>query len=182
MNIIKTDLDGVLIIEDKSFGDHRGWFKETYSKQKFIDNNLDYDFVQDNHSFSKEKGTLRGLHFQIGEAAQAKLVRCTRGSVLDVAVDLRKDSPTFKKWVAVELSEDNNKQLLIPRGFGHGFLTLTNDVEFQYKVDNYYSAEHDRSLLYCDEEVGIDWQIENPIVSDKDLNAKRLSDILDELF
>ncbi len=182
MNIIKTEIDGVLIIEDISFGDHRGWFKETYNKQKFINSGLDYNFVQDNHSFSKEKGTLRGIHFQIGDAAQAKLVRCTRGAVLDVAVDLRKDSPTFKKWVAVELSEDNNKQLLIPRGFGHGFLTLTNDVEFQYKVDNYYSAAHDRSLLYCDEEINIDWRIKNPIVSDKDLNAKHLNELLEELF
>ncbi len=182
MNIIETKLDGVLIIEDKNFGDHRGWFKETYNKQKFLEHGLDYDFVQDNHSYSKEKGTLRGIHFQIGDASQAKLVRCTRGKVLDVAVDLRKDSPTFKQWVAVELTEDNNKQLLIPRGFGHGFLTLTDDVEFQYKVDNYYSANHDRSLLYCDEEININWQIDNPIVSDKDLNAKRLNELLEELF
>ncbi len=182
MNIIETKLSGVLILEDKSFGDHRGWFKETYNKQKFLNHNLNYDFVQDNHSFSKERGTLRGIHFQIGEAAQAKLVRCTKGAVLDVAVDLRKDSPTFKEWVSVELTSDNSRQLLIPRGFGHGFLTLTDDVEFQYKVDNYYSAEHDRSLLFCDEEINIDWNIKNPIVSDKDMNAKKLNEIFHELF
>ncbi len=182
MNIIKTILNGVLIIEDNSYNDNRGWFKETYNKDKFNECGIDYNFVQDNHSFSKEKGTLRGIHFQIGEGAQTKLVRCTRGSVLDVVVDLRKDSPTFKQWISVILTDDNNKQLLIPKGFGHGFLTLTSNVEFQYKVDNYYSSEHDRSLLYCDEDIGIDWQIKNPIVSDKDLNAKNLNDILDDLF
>ncbi len=182
MNITKTKLDGVLIIEDKSYGDHRGWFKETYSKKRFLEHGLNYDFVQDNHSYSSEKGTLRGIHFQIGDASQAKLVRCTRGAVLDVAVDLRKDSSTFKQWISVELSEDNNKQLLIPRGFGHGFLTLTDDVEFQYKTDNYYSVDHDRSILYSDEELNIDWQIENPIVSEKDMNARKLNDILSELF
>ena len=129
MNIVKTEIEEVLIIEPKIFGDHRGWFTETYSKQKFKELGINIDFIQDNQSFSAQKGTLRGLHFQLNSKAQTKLVRCTKGKVLDVAVDLRKGSPTYKKWVAVKLTEENKKQLLIPKGFAHGFLALTDNVE-----------------------------------------------------
>ena len=132
MNFIRTEIDGVLIIEPQVFGDYRGFFMESWSKRAFEEAGLFYDFVQDNHSSSTAKGTLRGIHFQRGDKAQAKLVRCARGSVLDVAVDLRPNSPTYKKWVSVELSEENKRQLLIPRGFGHGFITRTDEVEFLY--------------------------------------------------
>lgn len=176
MNIVKTDILDLYIIEPKVFGDSRGWFVETWSSNKFQEAGLNYNFVQDNHSFSASKGVLRGLHFQKGEAAQAKLVRCSKGAVLDVAVDMRKGSPTYMKWLAVELTEDNFRQLLVPRGFLHGFLTLTDNVEFQYKVDNYYNKEADRSIRWDDPELKIDWGITDPILSDKDENAPNLSE------
>ena len=176
MNLTKTELDDVYIIEPKVFGDNRGWFMESYSKIKCEKLNIKYDFIQDNHSFSSEKGTLRGLHFQLNPKSQSKLVRCTRGSMLDIVVDLRFGSPTYKKWIAVELTEENKKQLLIPKGFAHGFVTLTENVEVQYKVDEYYSPENDRSIRYDDPEIGIDWEVTNPILSDKDLNAPLLKD------
>ena len=146
MKITKTKLEGVVIIEPDVFGDNRGFFMESWNKKKMAEAGLDYDFVQDNHSKSTVKGTLRGIHFQKGDKAQAKLVRCVKGAVLDVAVDLRRSSHTFKQWVGVELSEENKKQLLIPRGFGHGFVTLTDDVEFLYKADNYYAPEADAGI------------------------------------
>ena len=176
MNIIRTEIEDVLIIEPKVFGDHRGWFTETYSKAKFQELGIDIEFVQDNHSMSAQKGTLRGLHFQTSPKAQTKLVRCIKGKILDVAVDLRKGSSTYKQWVGVELSEENKKQLLIPKGFAHGFLTLTDDVEVQYKVDEYYAPECDRSIRFDDPEIGVDWGIEDPILSEKDLKAPLLKD------
>ena len=142
---------------------------------------LFYDFVQDNHSKSTVKGTLRGIHFQKGNKAQAKLVRCVKGVVLDVAVDLRKNSPTFKQWVGVELSAENKKQLLIPRGFGHGFVTLTDDVEFLYKADNYYAPDADAGIRWNDPDIGVEWGVENPILSEKDKKNPFLKDC-DELF
>lgn len=174
MNLIKTKLKGIYIIEPQVFGDERGWFMETYSKIKTPE--ITCDFVQDNQSYSKEKGTIRGIHFQNGEYSQAKLVRVVRGGVLDVVVDLRKGSPTYKEWVAVELSAENKKQLFIPRGFGHGFLTLTDDVEFVYKVDNYYNHENDRSIRFDDPDIGVEWRIDNPILSEKDKKAPLLKD------
>ena len=175
MNLMKTKLEGVYILEPRVFGDERGWFMETYSKIKTPEIAA-CDFVQDNHSYSKEKGILRGIHFQNGEHAQAKLVRCIRGAVLDVAVDLRKGSPTYMQWEAVELSAENKKQFFIPRGFGHGFLTLTEDVEFVYKTDNYYNYESDRSIIWNDPDIGVDWGTENPVLSGKDSSAPRLRD------
>lgn len=168
MKITKTKLEGVVIIEPDVFGDNRGFFMESWNKKKMAEAGLDYDFVQDNHSKSTAKGTLRGIHFQKGDKAQAKLVRCVKGAVLDVAVDLRKNSPTFKQWVGVELSEENKKQLLIPRGFGHGFVTLTDDVEFLYKADNYYAPEADAGVRWNDPEISVEWGVENPILSEKD--------------
>lgn len=174
MNIIKTNVKDVYIIEPKVFGDNRGWFMESWSDKVWSESGLNYNFVQDNHSYSAQKGVLRGLHFQKGEAAQAKLVRCVKGAVLDVAVDLRQGSPTYKKWVAVELSAENKRQLLIPRGFLHGFLTLTDDVEFLYKADNFYNYEADRNIIWNDPELNIDWGIDNPILSEKDGRAPKL--------
>lgn len=168
MKITKTKLDGVVIIEPDVFGDNRGFFMESWSKKKMEEAGLFYDFVQDNHSKSTVKGTLRGIHFQKGDKAQAKLVRCVKGAVFDVAVDLRKNSPTFKQWVGVELSAENKKQLLIPRGFGHGFVTLTDDVEFLYKADNYYAPEADAGIRWNDLDIGVEWGVENPILSEKD--------------
>lgn len=168
MKITKTKLDGVIIIEPDVFGDNRGFFMESWNKKKIEEAGFYYDFVQDNHSKSTVKGTLRGIHFQKGDKAQAKLVRCVKGAVLDVAVDLRKNSPTFKQWVGVELSAENKKQLLIPRGFGHGFVTLTDDVEFLYKADNYYEPEADAGIRWNDPDIGVEWGVENPILSEKD--------------
>lgn len=176
MKIEKTKLDGVFIIEPDVFGDDRGWFMESYSKQKLEELGVNIDFVQDNHSFSSRKGTLRGLHFQNNPHAQSKLIRCTKGEVLDVAVDIRKNSPTYKQWISVELTEKNHKQLFIPKGFAHGFLTLTGNVEFQYKVDEYYNKESDRSIRYNDPEIAIDWQLDDLILSDKDKDAPLLKD------
>lgn len=176
MELIKTEIDGVYIIEPKVFSDRRGWFMETYSKHKFEQLGLNIVFVQDNHSFSAKKGILRGLHFQLSPKAQTKLVRCTRGKILDVAVDIRKGSQTYKKWVAVELTEENKKQLFIPKGFAHGFLSLTDNVEVQYKVDEYYAPEYDRSIRFDDPEIGVDWGICNPILSEKDAKAPLLKD------
>ena len=181
MKITKTKLDGVVIIEPDVFGDNRGFFMESWNKKKLEEAGLFYDFVQDNHSKSTVKGTLRGIHFQKGDKAQAKLVRCVKGAVLDVAVDLRKNSSTFKQWVSVELSAENKKQLLIPRGFGHGFVTLTNDVEFLYKADNYYAPEADAGIRWNDPDIAVDWGVEKPILSEKDKKNPFLKDC-DELF
>ncbi|MBR5287152.1 MAG: dTDP-4-dehydrorhamnose 3,5-epimerase [Clostridia bacterium] len=176
MKRIDTQLPGVAIIEPQVFGDHRGYFMETYSAKAFAELGIENVFVQDNQSFTAQKGTLRGIHFQNGEMAQAKLVRVTRGAVLDVAVDLRRGSPTYKRWAAVELSGENKRMLFIPRGFGHGFLTLTDDVEFCYKVDNLYSKAHDRSIRFDDPDIGVEWGVENPILSQKDQAAPLLMD------
>lgn len=176
MEFIKTKLKGVYIVEPVAHGDNRGWFMETYNKGEFDKAGLRYNFVQDNQSFSKEKGILRGLHFQKNPMAQAKLVRCTKGSILDVAVDIRRGSDTYLQYVAVELSEENKKQLMIPRGFAHGFATLTQDVMVQYKVDNLYSKECDRGIQYCDPSIAVEWGIENPILSIKDTTSPMLKD------
>lgn len=181
MKFTKTKLDGVVIIEPDVFGDNRGFFMESWNKKKMEEAGLYYDFVQDNHSKSTVKGTLRGIHFQKGEKAQAKLVRCVKGAVLDVAVDLRKNSPTFKQWVGVELSAENKKQLLIPRGFGHGFVTLIDDAEFLYKADNYYAPEADAGIRWNDQDIGVEWGIENPILSEKDKKNPFIKDCK-ELF
>lgn len=168
MKIENTKLAGVVIITPDVFGDKRGFFMESWSQKKMEEVGLFYNFVQDNHSLSTVKGTLRGIHFQKGDKAQAKLVRCVRGAVLDVAVDLRHNSPTYKQWEAVVLSAENKKQLLIPRGFGHGFVTLTDEIEFLYKADNYYAPEADGGIRWNDPDIGVEWGIEKPILSAKD--------------
>lgn len=187
MNKIATGIEGLFVIEPQIFGDHRGWFMESWSKKKFEEMDIDCEFLQDNHSFSAKKGTLRGLHFQKGEYSQAKLVRVLRGRVYDVAVDLRKSSSTFLKWYGTELNEENKKQMFIPRGFAHGFLTLTDNVEFAYKADNYYNKESEEAIRFDDEKVGVDWKladfgIEEVIVSDKDKIAPSLEALTKDCF
>lgn len=176
MAVIETNLKGVFIIEPQVFGDARGWFMETWSKAKFEAAGLHFDFVQDNQSFSAHKGTLRGLHYQLNPMAQAKLVRCTRGELLDVAVDIRKNSPQFGKWTSAILSAENKRQFLIPRGFAHGFITLTDNVEVQYKADNFYAPHCEGNIRWNDPQIGIDWKIEPTILADKDSNAPFLKD------
>jgi len=174
MKKTETGIEGLVVIEPDVHGDHRGWFMETYSKPKFEALGIPCEFVQDNQSYSAQKGTLRGLHFQKNPMAQSKLLRCTRGKILDVAVDIRKNSPTYKKWYAVELSAENKKQFFMPKGMAHGFVTLSDDVEVQYKVDAVYSPECDRSIRFDDPEIGVDWGIADPVLSEKDLKAPLL--------
>jgi len=171
MNVVHAYIPGVVVIEPKVFEDNRGWFMESWSYSKMKGARLEYNFVQDNHSFSAQANVLRGIHFQQDPHSQAKLVRVVRGMVLDVVVDIREGSPTYKKWVAVELSEENKRQLLIPRGFGHAFLALTNNVELLYKADNLYNADADRNIRWNDPDLGIDWGTSFPTLSDKDANA-----------
>lgn len=173
--IAATALPGVLILTPPRFGDARGWFSETWNAARMAEAGLDLAFVQDNHSFSAEKGTLRGLHFQRPPRAQDKLVRCTRGSILDVAVDIRKGSPTYGKWVGVELSAENGQQLLVPKGFLHGFLTLTPDCEVQYKCTDVYAPDCDGAVAW--DSVGIDWGLKGaqPVLSAKDAAAPPLA-------
>lgn len=174
MKIIDTAINEVKLVEPSVFGDNRGWFYESYSYEKLRVLGIDVNFVQDNRSYSKEKGTLRGIHFQKTPMAQSKLICCTRGKILDIAVDLRKGSPTYLKWISAELSEENKHMLFIPKGFGHGFVTLTEDVEVLYKVDEYYSKEHDRSIRFDDREIGVEWNVDEPVLSEKDKNAPLL--------
>lgn len=169
MEVIKTDIEGVVIIKPRIFADERGYFYESFSEREFTAKVCKTTFVQDNQSKSSY-GVLRGLHFQKAPYAQSKLVRVVKGKVLDVAVDIRKGSPTYGKHVAVELSEENHLQLFIPRGFAHGFVVLSEEVVFQYKCDNFYSKESEGALMWNDTELGIDWRIteEEAILSEKD--------------
>lgn len=178
MKIEKTKLSGVLILTPTRFGDARGFFSESWSASRMADAGLDYEFVQDNHSMSAQAGTVRGLHFQAPPQAQAKLVRCGRGNLLDVAVDIRKGSPTYGQWISEELSFENGKQLLIPRGFLHGFVTLEADTEIIYKCDNSYSPECDGAVRFDDPDIGIEWGIEpnKAVLSDKDEAAPYMRD------
>jgi dTDP-4-dehydrorhamnose 3,5-epimerase len=175
MNVIETALAGVRILEPQVFGDARGWFMESWSKKKMEDAGILVDFVQDNHSFSAQKGTLRGLHYQLNPMAQAKLLRVSRGAIFDVAVDIRRGSPTYAKWVGVELTAENARQLFIPRGFAHGFITLTDDVEVQYKADNFYAPTCDGNIRWDDPEIGVAWPLAPVVLSEKDAKAPLLS-------
>ena len=174
-NFIKAEIEGLVIVEPRSFGDSRGFFLESYKKSEFVSNGIDVEFKQDNHSFST-KGVLRGLHYQKSPAAQAKLVRVIKGAVWDVAIDIRRDSPTFKKWVAMELSEKNNTMFYIPEGFAHGFLALTDEVHLMYKCSNEYTPQCDAGIIWNDPELAIKWPIENPLLSDKDIILPLLKD------
>lgn len=183
MAVIKTDIEGVLIIEPKIFGDDRGYFFESFNEERFLaETGVNTRFVQDNESKSK-RGVLRGLHFQKPPYAQSKLVRVVKGRVLDVAVDIRKGSPTYGKYVAVELSEDNHRQFFLPRGMAHGFVVLSDEAIFQYKCDNLYHPESEGSVAWNDPEIGIDWGIDaaSVILSEKDKLNKPLAN-LEEVF
>ncbi len=169
MKVIATSLPGLYIIEPRVFADARGFFYESYSVHGFAEHGLpSCTFIQDNHARSETMGVLRGLHFQLPPAAQTKLVRVTRGSVFDVALDLRKGSPTYGRWEAIELSADNFRQLFIPKGFAHGYLTLEPGVEFQYKVDAPYAPDLDSGILWADQDLAIPWPLPRPILSQKD--------------
>lgn len=182
MKVIKTSIEGVVIIEPDVFGDARGYFFESYSQKRFDEQVRPVKFVQDNESKSRY-GVLRGLHFQKGKDAQSKLVRVVKGRVLDVAVDIRRASPTFGKYVAVELSEDNHRQLFIPRGFAHGFSVLSEEAVFQYKCDNLYAPQSEGAIAWNDPEIGIDWGLkaEDILLSAKDAAHPLLSEA-EELF
>lgn len=177
MEVIKTEIDGVVIIEPRIFKDDRGYFYESFSQREFEENVCRTIFVQDNQSKSSY-GVLRGLHFQKPPYSQSKLVRCIKGKVLDVAVDIRKGSPTFGKHVAVELSEENHRQLFIPRGFAHGFAVLSDEAVFQYKCDNFYNKESEGAIAWNDPELAIDWRIpaESIILSEKDKQNRNIAD------
>lgn len=179
MTIEKTDLEGVVVLTPARFGDARGFFSESWNRARMAEQGLNIDFVQDNHSVSASKGTVRGLHFQTPPHAQIKLVRCGRGALLDVAVDIRRGSPTYGKWVAEELSAENGRQLLIPAGFAHGFVTLTDDTEIVYKCSDYYAPDCDRALMFDDPDIAINWGIDRStaVVSDKDAAAPSLANL-----
>lgn len=174
MRVIDTALPGIKILEPRYFEDSRGYFCETYSRRTLMEYGISCEFVQDNQSLTLKKGTIRGIHFQNEPHAQCKLVRCTQGKILDFAVDLRKGSPTYKKWVSIELSAENHKQIWIPAGFGHGLITLEDNCEVQYKVDDFYFPEYDRGIAWNDPEIGIEWGTSSPIISAKDAGSPRL--------
>lgn len=177
MKVFNTNLQDVKIIECDVFGDHRGFFTESYNRNKFHEMGIKNDFVQDNHSLSVEPGVLRGMHFQTNPKAQSKLVRVTTGAIYDVLVDMREGSPTYGKWEGYILSEYNHRQLLVPKGFAHGFCTITGNVNVQYKVDEVYSQENDGGIAYNDPDLGIIWPMTNVILSEKDKKHPNLKDL-----
>ncbi|NCU17684.1 dTDP-4-dehydrorhamnose 3,5-epimerase [Pallidibacillus pasinlerensis] len=174
MKLIETKFKDAFLIEVPVHGDHRGFFMESYNKNTFAEHGLNMEFIQDNHALSQQVGTLRGLHYQLNPFAQTKLVRATRGSIYDVIVDIRKGSPTYGQWQGFTLSAENKLQLLVPRGFAHGYCTLEENTEVQYKVDNWYAPEHDRGIAWNDPTLKIDWPIDHPILSAKDQNHPTL--------
>ncbi len=178
MNVIKTDIEGVVIIEPNVFEDSRGYFFESFSKREFNEKVANINFVQDNESKSSY-GVIRGLHFQKPPYAQSKLVRCVRGKVLDVAVDIREGSPTYGQWVSCELTEDNHRQFFIPQGFAHGFSVLSDEAIFQYKCDNFYNKDSEGAILWCDPQLNVNWKVyhEDTIISDKDSKNGMLKDL-----
>jgi dTDP-4-dehydrorhamnose 3,5-epimerase len=178
MQVVSTKLEGAGVIVPARHGDARGFFSESWTRRTMEAHGLSIDFVQDNHSVSARKGTVRGLHYQTPPHAQAKLVRCGRGALLDVAVDIRKGSPTFGQWVAEELTAENGRQLLVPEGFAHGFVTLSDDTEIVYKCSDYYAPECDRAIRFDDPAIGIDWGIAraDAVLSEKDAGAPLLAD------
>ena len=178
LNVRKLALDGVLEITPKRFGDDRGFFSEVYNAERFEQNGINLKFVQDNQSYSANKGTVRGLHFQLPPHAQDKLVRVVKGSILDVAVDIRKGSPTFGQWVGLRVSAEEWNQILIPKGFAHGFMTLEDHTEVIYKVTDYYAPECDRSIRYDDATIGIQWpHVAKHELSEKDMHAPSLGEV-----
>lgn len=168
MNIKETKLQGVYILEPSVYSDNRGFFMESYNKSLLEKLGINLDFIQDNQSLSREAGVLRGLHYQLNPKAQSKLVRVVTGAIFDVIVDIRENSPTYGQWLSVILSEDNKRQVLIPKGFAHGFCTLVPNTSILYKVDEYYDPDNDRGIIWNDPDIGIEWPVSNPILSVKD--------------
>lgn len=177
MILSPLQLNGASLLEPVVHGDHRGFFMESYNEQVLKELGIKLHFVQDNHSCSVEPGVIRGLHYQLNPKAQTKLVRVLSGVIYDVILDIRKGSPTFGKWAGVILSEHNKRQLLVPKGFAHGFCTLVPNTQVLYKVDEYYSPEHDRGILWNDPALGIDWPVSEPLLSDKDQKHPLLTDV-----
>lgn len=179
MDVLRTEIPDVLILQPSRHADRRGFFSETYNRRLWVEAGVACDFVQDNHSLSARRGVVRGLHFQAPPMSQDKLIRCVRGAVFDVAVDLRGGSPTYGRWVGAELTADNWKQVFVPRGFAHGFMTLAPDTEVCYKVSQYYSPEHDRGIRFDDPDLAIDWHVApaEVIVSQKDAQHPLLADL-----
>jgi dTDP-4-dehydrorhamnose 3,5-epimerase len=176
MKVIDSKLPGVKLLEPAVFGDHRGFFMESYNKETALTYGITHAFIQDNHSLSVEAGVLRGMHYQLSPKAQTKLVRVTAGAIYDVVIDIRRGSPTFGQWQGFILSAANKRQLLVPQGFAHGFCTLVPNCEVQYKVDALYSPEHDRGIAWNDPSLAIDWPTSSPILSDKDSKHPMLAD------
>lgn len=176
MKRIETGLDGVFMIEPDVFGDNRGFFTESFNARKFAELGVTCDFIQDNHSYSAQAGTIRGLHFQLEPAAQTKLVRVSHGAIYDVAIDIRRSSPTFGQWIGVILTADNHRQLYIPKGFAHGFCTLVPDTHVMYKVDAFYSPENDGGILWSDATLNIPWPTTKAVLSDKDTRHPLLAE------
>ncbi|MCB9962677.1 MAG: dTDP-4-dehydrorhamnose 3,5-epimerase [Hyphomonas sp.] len=176
LEIVELAIPDVKLVTPRRFGDDRGFFSETYNRQRFVDAGITAEFIQDNHSYSANKGTIRGLHYQAPPFAQTKLVRVLRGAILDVVVDVRKGSATYGKWVSVELSAESGTQIFVPCGFLHGFATLMPDTEIAYKVDAYYSKECDGAVIWNDPDLGIDWGVEEATLSGKDAEAPAFRD------
>ena len=176
LRVIHTELDGVVLVEPDIHSDIRGFFIESYNYERYKRLGIDVSFVQDNHSYSKEVNVIRGLHFQKEPLPQAKLVRVVEGKIMDVVVDIRKNSSTFGKWISVVLDDESKRQLFIPHGFAHGFCTLEPNTHIEYKVDNYYSAEHDSGIIWNDLDLAITWPTKTPILSDKDKIQPRFQD------
>jgi len=176
MDIRTTAIPGVVVVTPRIFRDERGFFTESYSKRTFEAAGLVYDLIQDNHSLSVDPGVVRGLHYQMNPKAQTKIVRVTRGAIFDVAIDIRQGSPTFGQWVSEILTAENGRQLIVPKGFAHGFCTLVPNTEVMYKVDEFYSPEHDRGIRWNDPDLNISWPYDNLILSDKDRNAPTLKE------
>lgn len=176
MKITESKLADVKLIEPKAFGDRRGFFIETYNQTLFKELGIKENFIQDNHSFSKEAGVLRGMHYQLLPKCQTKLIHVTTGAIYDVVVDMRKGSPTYGQWEGYILSEHNKRQLLVPKGFAHGFCTITDNVNVLYKVDELYSPVQERGIAWDDDSLAIDWPINNPVLSEKDLKHPKFED------
>ncbi|WP_141603621.1 dTDP-4-dehydrorhamnose 3,5-epimerase [Terrilactibacillus laevilacticus] len=176
MKVLESKLKGVKIVEPSVFGDHRGFFMESYNEKVFNELGITENFIQDNHSLSREAGVLRGMHYQLSPKGQTKLIRVATGAIYDVIIDIRKGSPTYGEWEGFILSEYNKRQLLVPKGFAHGFCTITEDVNVLYKVDELYSPDHDRGIAWDDPALNINWPITEPILSNKDQKHPQLKD------
>ena len=177
MKTSNTKFSEVLIIEPNLFEDNRGWFFESYTREKYLDLGISTEFTQDNHSLSIDKHTIRGMHFQLNPKAQTKLIRVSSGSIINFVVDIRTGSPTYGQYDSIALDSINKKHLYLPIGFANGFITLTENTEIIYKVDNYYSPEHDRSFRWNDPDININWPTDNPILSERDIKAPMLKDV-----